>query len=92
MAEATPPTHQQEDMACPQGGSERQTMGFLLPDSLDTQREQKFDRMGTSVIGPVTCKADVSMTNPVCRMGTTGFSLEMKATHDRHAGKCNAKR
>ena len=95
MAEATPAetTQQQhDDDACPHGGNERQAKGFMLPDSLDTQREQQFDRMGTSVIGPVTCKSDVTMTNPICRMGTTGFSLEMKATYDRHTGKCNNKR
>ena len=92
MAESTPADPQPHDEnACAHGGSEHQTKGFLLPDSLDTQREQKLDRMGVSVIGPVSCKADVTMTNPICRMGTTGFSLEMQAKYDRHTGKCNKK-
>ena len=82
------------DGACPHGGSERQVNGFMLPDSLDTQREQQYDRMGTSVIGPVDCKSDVTMTNGVCRMKSTslGFALEQNATYDRQSGKCNMKR
>ena len=74
--------------ACASGGSERQTNGFMLPDSLDTQREQQFDRLGTSVIGNITCKPDVSMTSGVCRMKTPAYTLEMNATHDRQTAKC----
>ena len=88
---AEPPTteksHDLDDNPCANGCSERQSKGLYLPDMLKTQREQEFDRMGYSVIGTVACKADVTMTNPVCRMGTTGFSLKMQATHDRNTNR-----
>ena len=78
--------------ACPVGGSERQVNGFLLPDSISTQREQRIDRMGLSVVGPVQCRADASMTAPVCTMKTLGHELTLASTYDRHAGKCQARK
>ena len=74
--------------ACPHGGSERQANGFMLPDSLDTQREQQYDRMGTSVVGVPDCKSEMTMTNPVCSMKTLGHALALSATYDRQGGKC----
>lgn len=77
--------------ACAQAVSERQSNGFLLTDTLDTMREQQFDRLGTSVIGNVTCKADVSTTNSICRMKTPGHTLLLAAHHDRQTTKCGYK-
>ena len=77
--------------ACAHGGSERQTNGFLLTDTLDTMREQQFDRLGTSVIGTISCKPDVSTTNQICRMKTPGHTLLLSAHHDRQTTKCGYK-
>lgn len=74
--------------ACANGGSEKQTHGMYLTDTLDTMREQQFDRMGLSVIGSISCKSDITSTNPVCHMKTPGHTLALSAHHDRQTGKC----
>lgn len=76
--------------ACPMGGSERQVNGFMLPDSLDTQREQSYDRLGFSVVGVPDCKSTASMTSGLCTMKTTGSTMLMNAVYDRQSGKCTA--
>ena len=75
--------------ACAHGGSERQANGFMLPDTLDPNREMKFDRLGTSVTGPISCNFDKTMTSPICRMKTPGHTLALTATYDRQTTKCH---